>query len=522
MFNQIPMFSQDLIFPESVSLEAQVESLKILLTRKDEKIIQYEEEINRLLEMMREFRRHRFGSRKERWESEEQVCLFNEAEVEAKKLKNQENETNSTVEVRSFQRIRGKRSSLPTDLPRELIVLELPLEERLGKDGTQLRVIGKEVSEKLVYEPAIIKVIEYHRLRYGVDSGDTGKIAPPVPSIIPKGIATPSLLAQIVTSKYADGLPLYRQEEIFGRSGIDLTRGTMARWIIQAAEACQPIWNSLEERLLSSPYVSCDETHTQVLKEAGRAAENKSWMWVRATPSDKSKIILFDYDPHRSGEVAKRLFLDYHGTVQVDRYSAYSILEKQKGITLIGCNMHGRRKFFDAWKTGMKEGFSLAEQGVRYYQRLYLIEKKARGLSPEERFKIRSRDAVPIWTDFKTWADQSHTQVPPQSKIGKAFHYFLGEYPYLIGYLKDGRFEMDNGFAERAIRYFAIGRKNWMFSDSEAGAHASSLFYSLIITAKMNKQNPYDALKCLFTEVPKAQKVEDYEQIAKVFLGKHV
>ena len=336
------------LFTEEAALLLQYEGLKNLVAQKDEKIVHYQEEVNRLLEIIREMKRQRFGPRKERWESQEQACLFNEAEAESRKPEGPEDATTQPIEVKGFQRQRGKRKPLPTNLPREVVVIDLPADQKKSEDGTPLRVIGKEVSEKLFYEPAQMKVIEYHRLRYGIDSGDSGKIAPPVPSIIPKGIATPSLLAQIVTSKYVDGLPLYRQEKIFDRLDIDLTRGTMGRWIIQAALACQPIWNILEERLMERPYVSCDETWTQVLKEKGREASTHSWMWVRATPSDKSKIVLFDYDPHRSGEVAKRLFRDYVGALQVDGYVSYDALEKQVGLIRLGCNMHGRRRFFTA------------------------------------------------------------------------------------------------------------------------------------------------------------------------------
>jgi transposase len=160
--------------------------------------------------------------------------------------------------------------------------------------------------------------------KYGVNNGDYEKTAPPVPSIIPKGIATPELVAAITTQKYSYGLPLYRQEEMFAQMGVDLPRQTMARWVVQSSEACIPVYNILCDRLLEDFYVSCDETPTQVLKEKGRAAESKSWMWVRCTPFGKNKIILFDYDPSRSGEVAKKLFTDFKGFLQVDGYAGYS------------------------------------------------------------------------------------------------------------------------------------------------------------------------------------------------------
>jgi transposase len=340
-----------------------------------------------------------------------------------------------------------------------------------------------------------------------------------VPSIIPKGIATPELLASVVVEKYGYGMPLYRQEYKFNQMGVELTRQTMARWVVKSAEACMPVWNILCDRLLESFYVSCDETHTQVLNEAGRKAESKSWMWVRCVPVGKNKIVLFDYDPHRSAEVAKRLLQEFKGYLQVDGYASYNILEKDIELIRIGCNMHGRRYFESAKTIGAKAGKTLAEVGLKFYKRLYDHEEEIRALSPEERHRLRLEVQAPIWDEFRAWTELNHKKVPPKSKIGEAFKYFISQYEYLTGYLKDGRLEMDNGFAERAIRKFAIGRNNWLFADTESGAHASAMFYSLLCTAKVNNVNIYEAMKYLFTEIPKAKSIDDFERLADVIMG---
>jgi transposase len=441
--------------------------------------------------------------------------------VETEAQKPVAKETEETV-VQSHTRNRGKRKPLPQDLPREIIAVELKPEERFADDGTPLKVIGKEVSEKLVYTPASMKIQEIHRLIYGLIGGDAAKTAPPIPSVIPKGIATPSLLAGIIVNKYADGLPLYRQEEIFERHGVTLSRASMARWVVQAAEACMPLLNVLQDRLMESPYVACDETHVQVLKESGRKAESKSWMWVRTNPSDEHTIVLFEYDPSRSGDVAKKLLNDYKGYLQVDGYGGYNVLESAEELVRIGCNMHGRRKFHDAFKNGAKNGSTLAEQGLEYYHQIYKLEEELRPLLFDERHQKRQELAIPIWNDFEKWALENERKVPPKSKIGGAFHYFINELPYLKGYLKDGRLEADNGFVERAIKYFAIGRNNWLFSDSEAGANASSLFYSFIVTAKLNEANPCQVLERILTEMPKAKTLEDVERLADLLLIKNV
>ena len=504
------------LFSENENLKVEVESFQIRGQRDQEKIKHLESEVSYLHEMIRGLKRLKFGRKSERWESEEQL-LFNEVEVEAKK-KGSEDEVE--IEVKGHTKKRGHRKALPEGLPREVVIIELPEIDRVDEDGNVLKKIGETVSEKLICEPEVMKIQEIHRIKYGRDAGDYEKTAPPKPSIIPKGIVTESLLANIVVKKFCYGLPLYRQEEIFKRLGVDVPRNTQGRWIIKGFEACLPIKNILEDWLLESPYVSCDETWTQVLKEKGRTAESKSWMWVRATPGDKNKIVLFDYDPHRSQEVVKKLLADYKGYLQCDGLNIYDVLEKSKEIIRVGCNMHGRRKFEHAFKDGAKQGQSLAREGLRFYKLLYELEEEIREMPPDERHKIRQEKALPIFEEFKLWVDKNAAKVPPRSKIGEAFRYFRNEYLYLIAYLKDGRLEMDNGFVERMIRKFAIGRNNWLFSDTEDGAEASSLFYSFVVTIKINGGDPYKILKYVFEQVPLAKTVEDYERLAAIIIGR--
>lgn len=513
------MLQTESLFSKDESLRSEVESLRQQLALQVDQNHFLKEENSQLRDMLIELKRHKFGKKSERWQSEEQL-LFNEVELESQKSDPAEEKAEeSEVEVKSHKKKRGKRKPLPEHLEREIVKIELPEEERFSEEGTPLKVIGYEVSEKLDYEPAKTKVIQYHRAKYGVDSGDYKKTAPPVPSVIPKGVATPGLLAAIATAKFADGLPLYRQEEILSRQDIELSRTTMARWMVKSAEALRPILNVLSERLVECFYVSCDETRTQVLKEKGRRAESQSWMWVRSTPYGENKIILFDYSPSRSGDVALSILGEFEGFLQVDGYGGYNKLSSQDGVIRIGCNMHGRRYFEKAHKAGARAGKTLAEQALGFYKQLYDIEEELRKKPPDERYCIRLEKAKPIWDEFKEWAQKHKGKVPPTSKIGKAFTYFISEYDCLIGYLKDGRLEMDSGFVERCIRKFAIGRNNWMFSDSEAGAEASALLYSLVVTAKVNGVNPYRALRYIFEEIPKAQTLEDVERLADIIVA---
>jgi len=509
------------LFSELENLRVEHEALRLRSERDQEKLKQQDTEILWLKEQIAELKRDKFGKKSERWESQEQGCLFNEAEVESKKPDDEQDETRGEdeTEVAGHKRKRGHRKPLPENLEREVVRLELPLEEQRAEDGTPLKIIGWEVSEKLKYEPAKISVVQYQRAKYGVDSGDYVKTAPPKLSIIPKGLSTPELLAAITVAKYADGLPLYRMEEIFKRHGIDLSRTTMGRWMVAVAEACQPIWNVLSDKWRESFYVACDETHVQVLKESGRKAESKSWMIVRSTPYGPKKIVLFDYNPSRGSDVMTDLMTGFKGYLQCDGLNSYDQISKEEGIDRLGCNMHSRRRFEKAKTNGAKTGQSLGEEGLKFYKELYDLEEEIRGKTPEERFKARNERAKPIFDKMHEWATKMKGKVPIKSKIGDAFSYFLNEYEYLTGYLKDGRLEMDNGFTERAIRKFAIGRNNWMFSDTVEGANASALLYSLVVTAKVNGVNPYTALVKLFTELPLAKNLEDFERLAEIILA---
>ena len=521
------MSQQSEIFFAGNDLAIQLESALLQIKYKDEKLKLYEEELEHMREMLNELKRSKYGKKSERYESQEQM-VFNEAEVLAKSAKPEfsdeiivEADTEKEITVKEHtKKIRGHRNPLPKDLVREVTTILLPEAECISSDGvTPLKIIGYEISEKLVYEPAIVKVLEIHRAKYGVDIGDYEKTAPHSPAIIPRSFVTPELAASIVTQKYAYGLPLYRQEAMFLELGIDLPRQTQARWVIAHAEALMPVYNILNDRLMSDFYVSCDETYTQVLKENGKTAESTSYMWVRSTPHAKNKIVLFKYDSSRSADVAKKLFEDFSGYVQVDGYAGYNFLEDKKDTFRIGCNMHGRRYFEQAKVDGAKSGKTLAEVGLKYYQKLYDLDDESKKLDLAEKQKHRIENHKPAWDEFKAWVDINIKKVPPKSKLGKALNYFTNEYEYLIGYLKDPRLEMDNGFVERIIRKFAIGRNNWMFSDTEAGADASAMFYSVLCTANINGVKPFNLMKYLFHEIPKAKTLEDIENLADIIMG---
>lgn len=492
-------------------LPTDVESLHALVHQLRE---EHESEIERLIDIIRLLKRKQFGKSSEK-APVEQMGLFNEAEQEvaAGLAVDEESQDDETITVPAHARTRPKRRPLPANLPREDRVIEIPEHERKCPiDGAVMREIGEETSEKLEVIPMQLKVIRTIRKKYACGACQEGvKTAPVLPQAIPKAIASEGLLAALVTWKFCDHLPLYRIESIFARHGVDLTRGTMASWIVRLGQLVQPLINLFADRLLESGYVQMDETRVQVLYEQGRRAESQSYMWVRARPDPDDPIVLFDYDPTRSGAVPKRLLVDFKGRLQVDGYDGYSQVTRRDGVIRHGCMAHARRKFFDATKASKKVG--IANKALKYIQRMYKIEEACRGWAADKRYEFRQQQAKPVLMELRNFITASLGSVPDSGLTGKALHYTHNEWPYLERYIEDGRVEIDNNFVENAIRPFALGRKNWLFSASVEGAEASANLYSIVTTAKLHGLEPYRYLRHLFEQLPRTQTLTDIEQL---------
>lgn len=504
------------------TLPKTVAELQVLLLEREAR---NRERIEFLEERVRFLQKALFGRKSEKRPQEEegprQLHLFNEAEV----LVAKESEHPPLV-VPEHTRRRPKRKPLPAELPRVDVVHDIPETEKICGCGEVLCRIGEEVSEKLDIIPAKVQVIRNIRPKYtckkcqGVGNlGPTIKIAPPPPEIIPKGIATPGLLAHIAVAKYADALPLYRQEKIFARSGIELSRSTMAGWMVKVADACGPIMELLRKELLSGPLVNADETPVQVLNEPGRPNTSTSYMWVfRGGPPEKP-VLIYRYSPTRSGEVPREMLKGYTGYCQTDAFSAYDALEKaEPGIRLVGCFAHARRNFvhvLDARGKANKQKPGSAEVALDYIRKLYAIEKMARqGEFTAEQIQVfRQPKVEPIFQEFKAWMGKRVSQTPPQGLLGKALNYALSNWSKLIRYLEDGHITPDNNAVENAIRPFAVGRKNWLFAGHPNGAHAAATIFSLIETAKACGLEPFRYLRLLFERLPYAQTEQDLKAL---------
>ena len=488
----------------------------------------YQSEIKILNEQIQCLRDKLFGKKTEKISRDDgQLSLFDIPEPECPLLEDPEE-----TKVTSHTRKKRGRKPLPANLPRIEVIHELSEEERQCGCGCLKTYSGQEVSEQLDFIPAKVQVIQNIRYKYacknceGVeDDGPTISIARMPEQMIPKSIATPGLLAHVLTAKFADALPFYRQEKQFSRIGVELPRSTMCNWAMKVAQACEILMGFMQAMILQGAVINIDETTVQVLKVPKRS---KCYMWVFKGGTPDKPIILFQYHPTRSGDVALQFLDGYQGIVQTDGYSGYNFLDTMIGIIHVACWVHARRKFTDVIKAlGRKKGTPLsgnAGTALKYISKLYKIEKQAKekGLSPEEIYKERQEKAVPLLDEFKKWLDVKVEQAPPKSLLGKAIGYTLNQWHRLIRYTEDGNVGPDNNVVENAIRPFVIGRKNWLFSCTTEGANASACIYSLIETAKANGLEPYWYLKYLFENLPEAMTADEFKALMPQNIDKNL
>ena len=497
------------------SMPSSIEELQTLVAQQQEVVVRQQTTIDEqaaLISFYREWKRlidsQRFGSRSEKL-SPDQGQLFNEAELEA--ASNGEAPPNE-IAVPAYTRKKGGRRPLPDFLPVQEILHDLSDEEKVCPYDPAHRLveIGREQSDQLKFIPATVEIVRHIRPKYACPSCKQGvKIAPMPKGPVPKSIATPSLLAQVVTSKYVDGLPLYRQEKIFKRLGLDLSRATLAHWMVKMGDLVEPLIERIRSEVRSGSFVQCDETPFQVLKEPGKRAQSQSYLWVLRGGEPEHPLIYYEYDPSRSGEVPKRLLRGFEGFLQTDGYEGYGAIGREPGVVHVGCWAHARRKFDEALrgqrprkssKRTAKQ--SKARQALTQVQALYAIERSLKDASAEERHRERQVRSRLVIVKLRTWLDASLGSVPPQTLTGKAMAYLDRQWPKLVRVLDDGRIPLDTNWVENAIRPFVVGRKAWLFADTTAGARASANLYSLIETAKANRIEPWRYLNHLFEVLP--------------------
>ena len=488
----------------SDNLPDDLAALKQLLAQMQSKVVLLEEE-NALL------RQRLFGRKSEQTAdpATPQLLLFNEAESLDTPAPVEADE-----EAVAPTKRRGKRKPLSADLPRIEVIHELSEHELTCACGCRKHAIGEETSEQLEIVPMQIRVIKHIRKVYGCRGCETAPVTADKPAqLIEKSMASPSVLAMLLTTKYVDGLPLHRFEKVLARHGVDIPRQTLARWVIQCCEHFQPLLNLMRDRLLESPIVHCDETRVQVLKEPNRDPTSQSWMWVQASGPPERPVILFDYTTSRAQEVPLRLLADYRGYLMTDDYAGYNALGAQPGIERLACMAHVRRKFVDAQKVQPKGKVGRADVALTMINKLYGIERGLKEMTDEQRFAGRQEQSLPVLSQLKNWLEKTQPQVTTQSALGKAVNYLASNWNRLERYIEAGFLPIDNNAAERAIKPFVIGRKAWLFSDTPKGAAASAQIYSLVETAKANGQEPYTWLRHVLERLPQAESVEDVEAL---------
>jgi transposase len=471
-----------------------------------------------LEEKYKALQRLHFGKKSEKLtpEDEHQMRLFNEAEDGC--LDEPEEIPVESTQVKSHTRKKGGRKPLPENIPREEIIHDLSAEEKLcpccGKDRP---LIGEETSEELDIIPAKIIVNRHIRKKYGpcgcdnfLNEGIPEIRTAPLPArLIPHSIVSSGLAAYVVTSKFCDALPFYRQSKIFERIDLDISRATLCNWAIAAAERCAPLIEMISEEIRGGPVIRMDETTLQVLNEPDRPAASKSYMWVAMGYTAKEKpLLLYRYHPTRSGDVPQEILGDYSGILQTDGYDGYNRVVNANSLIHAGCFAHARREFERAMKQSKKS--KTAYKGLGYIRSLYRIEHELRdrNLNPDDFVLMRKKAANPVLEEFHNWLLVMKDEILPQGYTGKAIAYTLNQWDKLVRYLDHHLLTPDNNLVENAIRPFVVGRKNWLFSNTPRGAESSAILYSLIESAKANGLEPYRYLRYIFDRIPGASSKE--------------
>ncbi len=466
--------------------------------------------------------RQLFAAKSEARGSDQRDFFFNEAEalapdaaISSKPAAGEDEE----VEIKGHKRAKRGRKPLDPNLPRETVRIELPeADRRCPHDGAALVEIGVEASEQYHVIPQQVRVLRTERVKYACPCCDHGmRTAALPPRIVPKGVLSEATLAWVITSKYQDALPLYRQAALLARFGGEISRNTLAANVIACGQAVQPIINLMRDALFEQNVIHGDETEVQVLKEPGRAAQRKSYMWMQATASGPP-IRLFAYGPTRSGAFAKDLYAGIRpGTVLLtDGYDGYDAMATAYKLVHHGCWVHARRGFVKALDALPKQARTReqpAAQMIEAIAELYRLETAAKDFAIEERLQMRREQSSRVLQRIESLLLAHQHTVVPGSELGKALFYLASQWPKLVRFLERGDVGLDNNVCENALRPFVIGRKNWLFSDTVAGAKASANLYSLIETAKACGIEPYDYLREIFLRLPVAKTADDYEAL---------
>lgn len=451
--------------------------------------------IDKLTHEMATLKRLKFAASSEAFDAGQKSLLEETIDTDLEAL-SQEIEQLAPPLAEARAKKQAKRAPLPPHLPRREIHHEPS--STTCSCGCQLKRIGEDIAEKLDYQPGVFSVERHVRSKWACARCQTLVQAPVAPHIIDKGIPSTGLLAQVLVAKYADHLPLYRQEGIFARAGMAIARSTLAQWVGACGVQLQPVVDALTAELLGQSVLHADETPVAMLKP-GHGKTHRAYLWSYCTTAfNPTRAVIFDFADTRAGHHANRFLGDWRGTLVCDDYSGYKALFRL-GVTEAGCMAHARRKFHELWANHKSQ---IAGEVLKLFGRLYAIEREAQDLDSDQRRIIRQQQGRPVAEALHAWLAAQRQRVPEGSATTKAIDYSLRRWEALTRYLDDGILPIDNNWVENQIRPIAIGRNNWLFAGSLRAGQRAAAVMSLIHSARLNGHDVYAYLKDILERLP--------------------
>lgn len=490
-------------------LQFQLEEVQKESLLKDKVIEQKDTQINSLQHQIHLFRTAKFGRRSEKSNVDDiQGRLFDDLDDNTV---SQEAESSDTEETITYTRKkRGGRKDLPKSLPYVENIQDIEESEKQCACGCELTHIGDDISEKLDVLPQVtFRVVNIKRKYACRTCEETVKVAKAKKQAFPKSIATPGLVSAIIDAKYNRHLPLYRQEEIFKDMKADINRSNLSNWIIKASKLLEPLVDLMIEKIQNYDIAYADETTLQVVNEKDKSSSSKSYMWCFIGGPPDKECSVYQYHPSRKEHIAQEFFAPFKGYLHADCYRAYVNLDG-RNIKHVACFAHARRYFMDIVKSN-KNKTGLANIAVKKIGELYKVERelKEKNATPDEIFNTRQNKSLPILNDFYEWLEVKSLKVPPKSPIAKAIHYAIKHWDALNRYTLDGRLDIDNNKAERTVKPFVIGRKNWLFCQNEKGANAGAILFSLVQTCKQHNVDVFAYFKLALQNIITCQTKEE-------------
>ena len=491
----------------AAELIAQAAQRERVIAGKDGELKYRQAKIDQLTHEMAVLKRWKFGRSGERLDPV-QLSLLDEtldADIAAIELELEQLAPPPRADTQAGQ---PKRTRLPSGLARVEIAHEP--ESTICTTpgcGCTLKRIGEDVSEKLDYTPGVFTVERHVRGKWACSKCQSLTQAPVPAQVIDKGIPTAGLLAQVLVAKYADHLPLYRQEGIFGRAGLAIARSTLGAWVGMCGVQLQPLVDALKDEILSCAVLHADETPVQMLKP-GAGKTHRAYLWAYAPGAfEDTKAVVYDFCESRAGEHARAFLGDWKGSLICDDYAGYK-QSIARGITEVGCLAHARRKFFDLHAANKSQ---VAQSALQQISTIYEIERELKNLEPGERQRIRQLRSAPVMDALQRWMLLTRQKITDGSASAKALDYSLKRWGALTRFVGDGRLPVDNNWIENQIRPISIGRNNWLFAGSLRAGQRAAAVMSLIQSARMNRHDPYAYLKDVLTRLPthRASRVEE-------------